>query len=124
MNKTKHTRTPWKYTVNVGPTKALIVEDDGCTIFEVRNLHHNVKFESDMRHLCHAVNQHDRRKADRDELLKALELAAKRFEICRDRMLAYRDWDASISDRFADNCQLFTQEARAAVAKVEQGIER
>jgi hypothetical protein len=30
-----HTKGPWKYATNVGPTKALIVETDGSTILEL-----------------------------------------------------------------------------------------
>ena len=30
-----HTPGPWKYSTNVGPTKALIVETDGSTVVEI-----------------------------------------------------------------------------------------
>ena len=39
-----HTEGPWKYTTNVGPTKALIVEADGSTIVEVGNRTHDSRF--------------------------------------------------------------------------------
>lgn len=31
----KHTPGPWKYFPNVGPTKVLIVEEDGSTVVEL-----------------------------------------------------------------------------------------
>ena len=33
----KHTPLPWKYSLNVGPTKAIIMETDGSTILELSN---------------------------------------------------------------------------------------
>lgn len=44
-----HAPAPWKYHLNVGPTKALIVEADGSTIVEVRNLVHDSRFEANVR---------------------------------------------------------------------------
>jgi len=39
-----HTPGPWKYTMNVGPTKALIVETDGSTVVEIGNRTHDSRF--------------------------------------------------------------------------------
>jgi hypothetical protein len=46
---TSHAPGPWKYHLNVGPTKALIVEADGSTIVEVRNNVHDSRFEANVR---------------------------------------------------------------------------
>jgi len=39
-----HTPGPWKYSTNVGPTKALIVENDGSTVVEIGNRTHDSRF--------------------------------------------------------------------------------
>jgi hypothetical protein len=51
-----HTREPWKYTTNVGPTKALIVEPDGSTIMECGNATRDSRFEANAARICAAVN--------------------------------------------------------------------
>lgn len=57
MARTYHTAGPWRYSVNVGPTKALIVEEDGSTIFEVLNSAHSSNFEANVRHFVACVNK-------------------------------------------------------------------
>ena len=63
--KTEHTPTPWKYSLNVGPTKALIVENDGSTVIELLNRLRSSKFEANVEFIVRAVNSHD-------EMLEAL----------------------------------------------------
>jgi len=58
----------WHYSVNVGPTKALIVEPDGTTVMELRNVASNGDFERKVRRICRAVNTHD-------DMVKALGFA-------------------------------------------------
>jgi len=52
-----HTKGPWKYSVNVGPTRGLIVEEDGTTILEVVNALHDSRFEANLRHIVKCVNE-------------------------------------------------------------------
>jgi len=49
MTNAKHTKGPWKYALNVGPTKALIVEADGSTVVECSNRVHDSRFEANAR---------------------------------------------------------------------------
>ncbi len=53
-----HTPTPWQYATNVGPTKALIVERDGCTVMEVRRTV-GYAFAANVAFIVRAVNNHD-----------------------------------------------------------------
>ena len=43
------TKGPWKYSTNVGPTKALIVEADGSTVVEVGNRTNDSRFSANVR---------------------------------------------------------------------------
>lgn len=52
----KHTPEPWAYSVNVGPTKGLIVESDGSTILEVHNTLRDSRFERNLRRIVACVN--------------------------------------------------------------------
>ncbi len=68
---TKHTPGPWKYTVNVGPTKGLLLEADGSTIMEMVNTHGSRRFEKDLQFIAAAPET----AAERDRLRAALEMA-------------------------------------------------
>ncbi len=63
---TQHKSTPWKYQVNVGPTKGMILEEDGTTVFCVDNNLHRSDFEKNLQLICRSSNVHD-------ELIAALE---------------------------------------------------
>lgn len=58
-----HTPGPWKYSLNVGPTKALIVEADGSTIVEIRLHTYDRRFESNARLIAAAPELLDALKA-------------------------------------------------------------
>lgn len=53
---TEHTPEPWAYSVNVGPTKGLIVEGDGSTILELFNTLRDSRFERNLRRIVACVN--------------------------------------------------------------------
>jgi hypothetical protein len=59
FKKSPHTPTPWKYTTNVGPTQALLTEDDGSTIAMLRNVAGQSAFEANARFIVTACNAHD-----------------------------------------------------------------
>ena len=65
----KHTPGPWKYHLNVGPTKALIFEADGSTIVELANRTCDSRFEANVRLIAAAP-----------DLLAALKLAYLRLD--------------------------------------------
>lgn len=44
-----HTKGPWQYALNVGPTKAFIVEQDGSTVLEVKTNTRDSQFTSNIR---------------------------------------------------------------------------
>lgn len=70
-----YTPGPWKYVTNVGPTKALITEDDGSTIVELR------------------LNVRDSRLEANARLIAA---APELLEVCKDALESLRrlpyDW--------------------------------
>jgi hypothetical protein len=53
------TKGPWKYSTNVGPTKALIVEQDGSTVVEVGNRTQDSRFAANVRLMTAAPTLYD-----------------------------------------------------------------
>lgn len=104
---TKHTPGPWKYSTNVGPTKALIVEPDGTTIFEAFNRTNDTRFGKNIAFMIESCNNYERVKAQRDELAAALKI----FAIVGGAKLD----DNQIYIMSADDIR----RARAALAKLE-----
>lgn len=105
---TKRTPGPWQYVLNVGPTKALIVEKDGSTIFWASNEIRSSKFATNIQFMTEACNNYERVKAERDELAAAL------VEV----MEWVNNWDVV----FKDDPEWPTTEikVRAALAKLEE----
>lgn len=49
MTQYTHTKAPWKYATNAGPTRALIAEADGSTIVSVSNRTRDGRFEANVK---------------------------------------------------------------------------
>lgn len=72
MSETKHTPTPWKYLANVGPTKIVLLEQNGDTIFECIKNTRDSRMEANAAYIVKACNSHEKLVRDREALLKAL----------------------------------------------------
>jgi hypothetical protein len=104
-----HTPTPWQYTTNVGPTKALIVERDGSTVMEVRRTIGD-GFPTNVAFVIRACNAHD-------ELVSALHAILNEpfgCRFCDSGKLRTPDNPEKTHD---DDCGFLL--ARAALAKAE-----
>ena len=93
----KYTPGPWKYNLNlVGPTKGLIVEEDGSTVVEIRTNVMDSRFAHNARLIAAAP-----------ELLDAAKLIRSRH-IAKAR-------EANFADCGCEDCCPF----KAAIAKAE-----
>lgn len=94
--KAKHTPGPWRYTTNVGPTRALIVEEDGTTVCEILNPHRSSGFETMVRQI---VRDHN----TAPELLTALTAIRTRLHECALSGKAPNFRDLNNFNRWADH---------------------
>lgn len=96
---TQHTKGPWKYSTNVGPTKALIVEADGATVVELSTNTRDSRFTANVRLMAAAP-----------ELLAALKAML-------DAQGARRHPLGAPDEHIATQCAEAASLARSAIAK-------